>query len=220
MVAPLIVINCKTYASASGMAAEALAVQMQSVDTSARLVIAASALDIGPIASSAPDLEVWAQHLDPMGHGSNTGRILPSTAIERGATGTLANHAERKVPLGQVDELLAILPPGFELCACAADPKEAEALAHLAPPMIAVEPPQLIGGDISVTTADPSIVSDSVEIVKKIDPGIEVLCGAGVKNGADVATALDLGASGVLLASGVTKATDPKAVLDDLVSRI
>ena len=56
--------------------------------------------------------------------------------------------------------------------------------------------------------------------MKKIDPGIEVLCGAGVKNGADVATALDLGASGVLLASGVTKATDPKAVLDDLVSRI
>ena len=150
MVAPLIVINCKTYASASGMAAEALAVQMQSVDTSARLVMAASALDIGPIASSAPDLEVWAQHLDPVGHGSNTGRILPSTAIERGATGTLANHAERKVPLGQVDELLAILPPGFELCACAADPQEAEALAHLAPPMIAVEPPQLIGGDLSL----------------------------------------------------------------------
>ena len=220
MGAPLIVINCKTYSSASGIAAEALAVQMQSIDTSARLVMAASALDIGPVASVAPDLEVWAQHLDPVGHGSNTGRILPSTAIERGATGTLANHAERKVPLGQIDELLAILPLGFELCACAADPKEAEALAHLAPPMIAVEPPELIGGDISVTTADPSIVSDSVEIVKKIDSGIEVLCGAGVKNGADVAAALELGASGVLLASGVTKATDPKAVLNDLVSRI
>ena len=217
MAAPLIVINCKTYSSASGIAAEALAVQMQSVDTSARLVIAASALDIGPVASAAPDLEVWTQHLDPVDHGSNTGRILPSTAIERGATGTLANHAERKVPLGQVDELLAILPPGFELCACAADPKEAEALAHLAPPMIAVEPPQLIGGDISVTTADPSIVSDSVEIVKKIDSGIEVLCGAGVKNGADVEAALELGASGVLLASGVTKATDPKAVLLSLI---
>ena len=99
MGAPLIVINCKTYSSASGIAAEALAVQMQSIDTSARLVMAASALDIGPVASVAPDLEVWAQHLDPVGHGSNTGRILPSTAIERGATGTLANHAERKVPL-------------------------------------------------------------------------------------------------------------------------
>ena len=47
---------------------------------------------------------------------------------------------------GQIDELLAILPLGFELCACAADPKEAEALAHLAPPMIAVEPLNLLEG--------------------------------------------------------------------------
>lgn len=148
MSAPLIVVNCKTYARASGIAAEALAVEMQAIDTNARLVLAASALDIASVASAAPDLEVWAQHLDPVGYGSNTGRIHPKTAIERGATGTLSNHAERKVPIGQIDELLAALPPGFDLCACAADPKEAEALAHLAPPMIAVEPPELIGGHL------------------------------------------------------------------------
>ena len=41
--------------------------------------------------------------------------------------------------------------------------------------------------------------------------------GAGVKNGADVAKAIELGAEGVLLASGVTKANDPAAVLADLV---
>lgn len=220
MSAPLIVVNCKTYAQASGIAAEALAVEMQAIDTNARLVLAASALDIASVASAAPDLEVWAQHLDPVGYGSNTGRIHPKTAIERGATGTLSNHAERKVPIGQIDELLAALPPGFDLCACAADPKEAEALAHLAPPMIAVEPPELIGGDISVTTSDPTVVSSSVEVVRKVDSGIDVLCGAGVKTGEDVAAALDLGAAGVLLASGVTKADDPKAVLLDLVSKI
>ena len=45
-----------------------------------------------------------------------------------------------------------------------------------------------------------------------------VLCGAGVKNGTDVATALDLGAEGVLLASGVTKASDVDAVLKDLIA--
>ena len=47
-----------------------------------------------------------------------------------------------------------------------------------------------------------------------------MLCGAGVKNGQDVATAIDLGAEGVLLASGVTKANDVIAVLNDLVSQI
>ena len=76
-----------------------------------------------------------------------------------------------------------------------------------------------IGGDISVTTADPAIVSDTVAAVKEVNPEVRVLCGAGVKNGQDVATAIELGAEGVLLASGVTKAGDVPGVLRDLVSR-
>ena len=53
-----------------------------------------------------------------------------------------------------------------------------------------------------------------------VNPEVKVLCGAGVKNGADVAKAIELGAEGVLLASGVTKATDHSAVLADLISMI
>ena len=93
-------------------------------------------------------------------------------------------------------------------------------MAKLGPTYIAVEPPELIGGDISVTSADPTIVSDSVKVVKEINPNVRVLCGAGVKTGKDVATAIELGAEGVLLASGVTKAQDAEAVLADLVSLI
>ena len=54
--------------------------------------------------------------------------------------------------------------------------------------------------------------------MKEVNPGVRVLCGAGVKNGQDVATAISLGAEGVLLASGVTKASDVSSVLKDLVS--
>ena len=78
----------------------------------------------------------------------------------------------------------------------------------------------MIGGDISVTTADPGIVSGTAEAVKAANPNVRVLCGAGVKNGADVAKAIELGTEGVLLASGVTKANDPAAVLRDLVSKL
>ena len=56
--------------------------------------------------------------------------------------------------------------------------------------------------------------------VKEVNPNVRILCGAGVKNGQDVATAISLGAEGVLLASGVTKANDPESVLSDLVSKI
>ena len=83
-----------------------------------------------------------------------------------------------------------------------------------------MEPPELIGGDISVTSANPKIVQDTVEAVKAVDSSVSVLCGAGVKTGDDVYTALQLGADGVLLASGVVKAKDPRAVLEDLISKL
>ena len=218
---PLVVVNCKTYASASGHAASALVDALATVNSDGvRLVLAVSAFDLHALSNAHPHLEFWSQHLDPVGQGSFTGWLEPETAMQRGAAGTLINHAEHKVELNHVRSLLEMLPEGFPVCACAADVDEAKALASLNPTYIAVEPPELIGGDISVTTADPSIVSDTVAAVKAVNPSVRVLCGAGVKNGQDVAKALELGAEGVLLASGVTKATDVHAVLADLVASL
>ena len=56
--------------------------------------------------------------------------------------------------------------------------------------------------------------------VKKIDHKVKVLCGAGISKGDDAVAALELGAEGVLLASGVIKAKDPMAALLDLVVNI
>ena len=217
MDAPLIVVNFKTYSTALAEHAETLGKFMADVETNARVVAVTSAFDLSSV-SSISGLEVWAQHLDPVGQGSHTGWLEPQTAIARGASGTIINHAEHKVSIDHVRDLMSMLPDGFPICACAADVAEARALAELGPTFIAVEPPELIGGDISVTTADPAIVSDTVAAVKEVNPGVRVLCGAGVKNGQDVATAISLGAEGVLLASGVTKASDVSSVLKDLVS--
>ncbi|MED5350319.1 MAG: triose-phosphate isomerase [Candidatus Thermoplasmatota archaeon] len=220
MAEPLIVVNFKTYATAMGIQAENLASMMATVTTSARMVGVVSAFDLATINQSSPTLEIWSQHLDPVGMGSFTGWLQPDNAIERGAKGTIINHAEHKVSLSHVEELMKQLPEGFQICACAADVEEAKALAALSPTFIAVEPPELIGGDISVTTADPDIIKSTVDAVKSVNENIRVLCGAGVKNGSDVKMALSLGAEGVLLASGVTKAEDPFEILNDLVSKI
>jgi len=219
MTKPLIVVNFKTYASASGATAETLAVAMEAHSNGpARMVAVVSAFDLEAVRRAAPSLEVWSQHLDPVGQGGFTGWLEPKTAIHRGAQGTIINHAEHKVEMDHVKRLLPQLPEPFPVCGCAADLEEAKSLAEMGPTFIAVEPPELIGGDISVTTADPSIVSDTVAVVKATNPDVRVLCGAGVKNGQDVATAIKLGAEGVLLASGVTKASDVASVLNDLVS--
>ncbi|MDG1558334.1 MAG: triose-phosphate isomerase [Candidatus Poseidoniaceae archaeon] len=219
MTKPLIVVNFKTYASASGATAETLAVAMEAHSNGpARMVAVVSAFDLEAVRRAAPSLEVWSQHLDPVGQGGFTGWLEPKTAMHRGAQGTIINHAEHKVEMDHVKRLLPQLPDDFPVCGCAADLEEAKSLAEMGPTFIAVEPPELIGGDVSVTTADPSIVSDTVAVVKATNPDVRVLCGAGVKNGQDVATAIKLGAEGVLLASGVTKASDVASVLNDLVS--
>ena len=216
---PLIVVNFKTYESASGQSAEDLAASMEKfTDRNFRMIAVVSAFDLHSIASNSTNLEVWSQHLDPVGKGSYTGWLEPESAIYRGAVGTIINHAEHKVSIKHVKELMEMLPSDFPICACAADVSVAIELAKLNPTFIAVEPPELIGGDISVTTADPSIVTDTVKAVKSVNSNVRVLCGAGVKNGSDVRKAIELGAEGVLLASGVTKAEDVNAVLDDLSS--
>jgi triosephosphate isomerase len=83
-----------------------------------------------------------------------------------------------------------------------------------------VEPPELIGGDISVTSANPEIVSGAVKEIKTIAPRVRVLCGAGVKTAEDVRIAIELGTEGVLLASGVVKAADHKQALYDLIKEV
>ena len=214
----LVVVNFKTYQEAHGASAVSLARIMEGIETNARLVAAVSPLDLAQVVQAAPNLEVWCQHIDPIGFGSNTGWINPDTAIHWGATGTLINHAEHKVSLEHVAMLLDQVPEDFQVCACAADTEEARALAALVPTYVAVEPPELIGGDVSVTSADPGIVSRTADAVRETDERVGVLCGAGVKTGEDVEMAVELGTSGVLLASGVTKAADQESSLRDLVS--
>ncbi len=108
MDAPLIVVNFKTYSTAMANAAEELGQKMASVITDARMVAVASAFDLSSV-SSIKGLEVWSQHLDPVGQGSHTGWLEPETAIARGATGTIINHAEHKVSIEHVSALMESL---------------------------------------------------------------------------------------------------------------
>jgi len=216
----LVVVNFKTYQTAHGLSAENLAKIMENLESNARIVAVVSAFDLSSVVNIAPNLEVWTQHLDPIQFGSNTGWLHPDTAIERGAKGTLINHAEHKVSIEHIAMLLDQVPEDFTVCACAADIEEAKSLAALRPTFVAVEPPELIGGNISVTSADPKIVTGTVDAVRDISADVGILCGAGVKNGSDVSMALELGTSGVLLASGVTKSSNPLEALNDLISEI
>jgi len=103
---------------------------------------------------------------------------------------------------------------------CANSATVSAAASALKPEMIAVEPPELIGTGIPVSKAKPEIVADTVELVKRINPNVSILCGAGITRGEDVAAALRLGTEGILVASGVVKAKDPYKILLEFAEAI
>jgi len=68
-----------------------------------------------------------------------------------------------------------------------------------------------------VSKADPDIIADTVDRVSSVSD-VPVLCGAGITSGEDVEAAKELGAEGVLVASGVVKADSPRDAMLDLVT--
>ncbi len=211
---PIIILNFKTSLESTGKNSVNLAkiAEIVAKETSANIAICPQAIDVCSIISSV-EIPVLAQHIDPHPPGSYTGNNLLEAFIEKGVKGTLVNHSEKRLLLSDIESLVAkTIPKEFFTCVCSNNENTSKAIAALGPHACAMEPPELIGGDISVTTR-PELVLQTIESVKQTNPAVKVLVGAGVKTGEDIQKALELGAEGVLLASGFVKAKDPKKVL-------
>lgn len=217
---PVVILNFKTYPEATGAKAVAFTQALERVAAGKRvaLAVAPQAADVWRVAQ-ATRVPVLAQHVDSLKPGNGTGATLVEAVREAGAVGSLANHAERRLTLAEIGAVCERLgKAGLVRVVCTDTVATTGAAAALGPEMVAIEPPELIGGDVSVTSADPEIVRQSVLAAKRASPQVRVLCGAGVKTGQDLRKALDLGADGVLLASAVMKAKDPAAALAELLS--
>jgi triosephosphate isomerase len=212
---PMIIVNFKTYLESTGQRAVELAQKAEKVskETGAFIVVAPQFADIAKVAE-AVELPVFAQHVDPIKPGSNTGHVLAESVKEAGAVGTLINHSEKQLKLSDIDLIVELARENdLVSCVCANNPRISMAIATLEPDIIAIEPPELIGTGIPVSKAKPSVVTDTIRLVRQLNNKVTILCGAGISTGEDVATALKLGTQGVLVASGVVKAKDPYAII-------
>jgi triosephosphate isomerase (TIM) len=222
LVTPAIIVNFKVYREVEGAKAVSIALACQQVGEEAGVSVAVCppTVELSKV-TAAVSIPVLAQHVDARKPGSNTGWITPEMVSSAGASGTLLNHSEHRLEITDLkNSVTSCKVNGLISVVCADSAETSGAVAFFRPDFIAVEPPELIGGDISVTSAKPEVVSDAVHAVHRVDRDIPVLCGAGVKTGKDVRAALDLGAKGVLLASGVVKAADVRKALSDLISGI
>lgn len=216
---PVVIVNYKAYPGCVGKRAVDLTKALERAAHGKRvtLAVAPQAADLMRVAQAGSAI-VLAQHVDPLLPGNGTGSTLPEAVAEAGAKGSLLNHAERRLTLADIEASVARLRAlGLASVVCTNNVAATRAAAALRPDFVAVEPPELIGGKVSVTSADPDVVRHSAKAAKESHRDVRVLCGAGVKTGDDLAAALKLGTDGVLLASAVTTVADPGAALAELL---
>ena len=212
---PIIIVNFKTYLEATGKKAVELARHAEKVSKETGIYIAVSPqfTDIQAVAQ-AVEIPVYAQHIDPIKPGSNTGHVLAEAVKEAGAIGTLINHAERQVKLADIDASIRIAcEHDLISCMCTNNPTTSASAAYLCPDIISIEPPELIGTGIAVSKAQPEAVTNTIKKVRKVNDDVVILCGAGISHGEDVSVALKLGTHGVLVASAIVKAKNPYMML-------
>ena len=208
---PIIILNFKTYAESTGTNAVELAKLCQKVanETGVLVIVVPQLADIYRI-STEVNIPIYAQHIDGITFGGYTGHVLAESVAQAGASGTLINHSERRLELAEIDaSIQAAKRVGLTTVVCTNNLATTSAAASLTPDFVAIEPPELIGSGIPVSKANPDIVIGAVKSAK----GVRVLCGAGISKADDVKAAIELGTEGVLLASGVIKASDPKTAL-------
>ena len=210
----MLVINFKTYHESSGANAVKLAkiIDKASIKAPVPVLIAVQALDLEKVSKAVKNVKVITQHVDGVGHGAHTGHLLPEEVKNHGGVGTLINHSESPVPnalLGKIIDLAQSIFPDFTIVCSPSFEGTVEIDRNFDPHKIAYEPPELIGGDISVSTAKPEIIKKVVGISAER----QILVGAGIKTVKDIEISLKLGAIGVLVASGVVRAHDPGNVV-------
>jgi triosephosphate isomerase len=211
----VLIVNFKTYEEATGSDAIKLAKICEKVAKEMKkdIRIAVQETDLCCIAKTV-NIPVYSQHIDPVEFGANTGFIVPESVKKVGAKGTLLNHSEHHIK--DIEKSISAAKRAkLVTVVCADSVKKGIDLAKYKPDFIAVEPPELIGGEISVSTAEPEIIKNAVKKIR-----CNVLVGAGIRTAQDVKIAIELGAKGILLASGVVKAKNPAKVLKELAKEL
>jgi len=216
---PILFLNFKTYEEATADKAVSLALSAQEVSSrnNVSIVLVVQAVDIRLVAETTA-LPIFAQHVDSVGFGSNTGFVNADAVKRAGAIGTVLNHAEHKLSNDVlIKSILKAKESGLIVMVCAESKERAVEIAsfEVKPDFIAFEPPELIGGDISVSTALPEILEETVKAVSSVS-NVPVITGAGIKNQKDASLALKLGTRGIFVASGIIKAVNQKKALEEI----
>ncbi len=213
--APYFEIGPKCFMWGERMLKLAKAVDKVAIKYDLDVILTPQYTDIRLLAENTERVHIYAQHMDALTPGRGLGSVLPEAVKEAGAVGVMLNHAEKKLTLEEVKATIARADEvGLATIVCADSVEEIRQIALLAPNLIVAEPTELIGTGVA---SDMNYVRDTIEAVRKINPDIMVLQGAGISGPEDVANVIRAGAQATGCTSGVMKAADPEAAAEEML---
>jgi len=217
----MFIINLKNYNEIAGSKATQITKLAQKISKRYKIKIA-----IAPPQHAISELvnhsiPILAQHVDNAKVGSTTGFVIPEILKKSGVKGSLINHSEHRISARDIILLVKRLKKlGMVSVVCVKNIKEAAKYAKLNPTYIAIEPPELIGTGRAISTERPQLITNAVLAVKKANNSTKLLCGAGIVSGKDVSKAIQLGAKGILVASGIVKAKNWNGIITEFTKAI
>ena len=210
----MFIINCKNYEEIAGDKVVKLAKIIEKISKKYKIKIAL----VPPhhLLTKITDLSipVLAQHVDNTRVGSTTGFIIPELLKTSKITGSLINHSEHRISSNDIKQLVSRLQKLKMLSiVCVKNIAEVKKYAKLNPDYIAIEPPELIGSGKAISKEKPELITKAVTAVKNVNNSTKLLCGAGIVTGDDVEKAIQLGAKGILVASGIIKSKNWEKII-------
>jgi triosephosphate isomerase len=183
-----------------------------------RIIMTPQYSDIQLLAQETENVLIFAQHMDPLPIGRGLGSVLPEAIKAAGAVGVMLNHAEKPMTVSDLNKAIKRASElGLVSIVCADTIEEAMAIAHFSPDIIVAEPTELIG---TGQTSDKEYMVETTRAIRSINPEIQVLQGAGISNGQDVYNVIKAGADATGTTSGIMKAENPEAMLDEMISAV
>lgn len=175
------------------------------------------AVEIRRVRENTKNLIVLAPYMDTLRPGRGMADVLPEGLKAAGAQGVVINHCEKPMSLPQMKATIERARElDFLVFACADTLDEAKAIAQLHPDIINPEPSDIIGGGNGVSPM--AYVRDSIKVIKEIYPDIMVEQAAGITNGQQVYDFIMAGSEAAGAASGIMKAEDPLAMIDEMIA--
>ncbi len=212
-----LIINFKNYEEVSANGAIRLAQTARQVAEKLQVeIILAPPHTVLALIAREIEIPVLCQHIDDEKMGPSTGFIVPEIAKSYGAIGSLINHSEHRIEMNSIASLVKRLRRlGMVSIVCAQEAQEVVEISTFEPDFIAIEPPELIGSGKAVSKENPTVITKSIEGAGSRS---KIICGAGISDKEDVSKAMELGSQGILVASGVIKATSWDKKITELAS--